>query len=262
MRSFNKISNQIKQEQQLYEGCTSDSENISNCNSSIITNDDSDDSSDQDFNVICAKGRFAFNNSGNRRFRRIVLCHLEEYAEATNKSEKSKVVTAIIKEVQRRGNFVRQDSKNGDLLPVTDRLRREKVGQGLRDALHTKYKSSTKAKKRVRLAERKEQDDLIHTMLSSNKHINATLTNVIHHVSTTKSDAQLMRIFVDANRNILQQLKVNNFGTSLIAAAHNGRSEEKEISASFDNFTPLNCDYPTSLYNNEFRPILQSLLEA
>lgn len=259
MCTFNKIS--IKQEQQPYEECTSDSENSSNCNSSIISNNDNDNSN-QDFNVICAKGRFAFNNSGNRRFRRIVQCHLEEYANATNKSEKSKVVTAIIEEVQRRGNFLRQDSKSGDLVPVTDRLRREKVGQGLRDALHTKYKSSTKAKKRVRLAERKEQDDLIHTMLSSNKKINATISNVIHQVSTSKSDSQLMRVFVDANRNILQQLKVNNFGTSLIAAANNGRREEKVMSASFDTFAPLQCDYPTSLYNNEFRPILQSLLEA
>ena len=52
------------------------------------------------------------------------------------------------------------------------------------------------------------------------------LSNVIHQVSTTKSDAQLMQVFVDANRNILQQLKVKYFGTSLIAA-HNGRREEK-----------------------------------
>ena len=49
---------------------------------------------EQNFNVICAKGRFAYNNAGNKRFRQIVKKYLEHYDNASNKIVKSRVVTA------------------------------------------------------------------------------------------------------------------------------------------------------------------------
>merc|ERR1719486_1182486 len=75
----------------------------------------------QNLNVICAKGRFAFNNPGNKRFRRIVNEYLHQYDSANNKREKSKVVTEIIERVRMRGDFIKKDMKTGAFIPIKER---------------------------------------------------------------------------------------------------------------------------------------------
>jgi len=255
-----------KQQQQAYDRCTNDSDNNSNSYASSEDDLSIDDnisikekiSDEQNFNVICAKGRFAFNNTGNKRFRQIVKKYLEQYDNASNKNEKSKVVTAIIENVRIRGNFVKQDAKTGSFMPVSNRLTREKVGQGLRDALHMKYKSSSKAKKRQRLAERKEQDDLVHEILSSNNHINDTLSYVENKISTEKSETQLMQVFVNANRNILQELKENNYANMLASFEI---LQDDLMPLSFHEGDDDIIDQSLSLFDDdEFSPIMQSLL--
>jgi len=234
----------------------------------------------QDFNVICAKGSFAFNHSGNKRFRKIVSEHLQQYANASNKSEKSKVVTAIIEHVQARGNFVKQDTKTKAFVPISDRFTREKVGQGLRDALHFKYKSSQKSKKRQRLAECREREDLINNIVSIDKRITATIPNVINQVPAVQSDNQLMRMLVDADIYILNQPKDSECETSLTAAI--GKEEDpdavplnevKEMDTAAigkeeaPDAVPLNevkeMDICKPLFDDdEFYSILQSLLPS
>lgn len=70
-----------------------------------------------------------------------------EYAEAQTKLEKSAIVSKLVdlvRESSPEGAFVRYEG--GCWWEVSDAVAREKVGAQLRDLLHTKYRSSTKAK--------------------------------------------------------------------------------------------------------------------
>ena len=108
------------------------------------------------FDVICARGRHAKLHSGNLRYKQVIELNLPRYNKAKTKADKSLVVSSIVdsvREASPNGGFVKKE--NDSWYEVGDRAAREKVGQGLRDLLHTKYKSSTKAKK-ARRRERKE----------------------------------------------------------------------------------------------------------
>eukprot|EP00544_Gedaniella_sp_CCMP2646_P007575 CAMPEP_0202497352 /NCGR_PEP_ID=MMETSP1361-20130828/22595_1 /ASSEMBLY_ACC=CAM_ASM_000849 /TAXON_ID=210615 /ORGANISM="Staurosira complex sp., Strain CCMP2646" /LENGTH=267 /DNA_ID=CAMNT_0049128931 /DNA_START=95 /DNA_END=898 /DNA_ORIENTATION=+ len=110
-----------------------------------------------DYDVVCAKGKAVQNHVGNRRFRVICRMHLERYNAATSKQEKSRIVSDIVDTIRQAspdGGFVKLDPLTGSWREVGDHLAREKVGQTLRDSLHTKYSSSTKAKKERRQAEK------------------------------------------------------------------------------------------------------------
>jgi hypothetical protein len=110
-----------------------------------------------EYDVVCAKGKAVQNHVGNRRFRVICRMHLERYNAATSKQEKSRIVSDIVDTIRQAspdGGFVKLDPLTGSWREVGDHLAREKVGQTLRDSLHTKYSSSTKAKKERRQAEK------------------------------------------------------------------------------------------------------------
>ena len=98
--------------------------------------------------VICAKGKQAKQHPANRLLKCLVQSHLDEYDECPSKLERSFVVSKIIKLIRQEGGFVR--SIAGKWCDVGDRNAREKIGQAFRDSLHTKYKSSTKAKASMR----------------------------------------------------------------------------------------------------------------
>ena len=95
--------------------------------------------------VICAKGKEAKEHSGNRFLRYLVTTNLKAYAACSNKLQRSCIVSRILKMIRMEGAFVRQDI-HGVWCDVGDRTAREKIGQSLRDLLHTQYKSSAKAK--------------------------------------------------------------------------------------------------------------------
>lgn len=106
--------------------------------------------------VICARGKEAYNHTGNIRFRQLVADQLHNYQTSTSKMAKSQIVREIIESVRRaspKGGFVKK--VNGKWYDVGERARREKTGQQIRDLLHTQYRSSTKAKARTRKRLRK-----------------------------------------------------------------------------------------------------------
>jgi hypothetical protein len=101
------------------------------------------------YDVICARGAAAANHDGNLRFRKTVQDFVPQYSKATTKLEKSLLVSAIVDSVRDYapdGGFVKK-FEDGNWYEVGDACAREKIGQTLRDALHQKYKSSTRAKK-------------------------------------------------------------------------------------------------------------------
>ena len=103
------------------------------------------------YDVICARGKKAAEHAGNVRFREIIQQYKPAYAQATNKVEKSLLVSEIVDAVRGfspDGGFVKKFGSR--YYEVGDSVAREKIGQCLRDQLHSQYKSSTKAKKNRR----------------------------------------------------------------------------------------------------------------
>lgn len=89
---------------------------------------------------------------------------MDNYANARTKTDKSLVVSVLVNRVRQanpRGGFVKNVA--GEWYRVSDRYSREKVGQQFRDLLHTKYRSSTKAKAEKR---KRRQDDLENSVSS------------------------------------------------------------------------------------------------
>jgi hypothetical protein len=118
--------------------------------------------------VICARGKQAHSHPGNRRFRLRVSMNLERYSKATTKLDKSLIVSSIVEAVRQaspEGGFIKR--QGGCWFEVGDHVAREKVGQSFRDLLHTKYKSSTKAKKRRREVQHKKLGDEVNHFMKS-----------------------------------------------------------------------------------------------
>lgn len=105
--------------------------------------------------VICGRGKVCTSNPGNQTLRALIDEHLDAYGKAGNKVEKTEIVSSIMDTIKKgcpdEPSFVK---KEGDTWwEVDDAFAREKIGCIFRDALYTKYRSSTKAK----LARRKSQ---------------------------------------------------------------------------------------------------------
>merc|ERR1712176_547642 len=102
------------------------------------------------FDVICARGKQAYNHAGNRYFRRMINQATEKYSQVESKLQRSMIVTDIVDAIRSKGNgFLRKNNK-GEWVECNDVMCREKVGQHFRNALGSRYKSSTKSKRRLK----------------------------------------------------------------------------------------------------------------
>jgi hypothetical protein len=100
-----------------------------------------------DFTVICGRGKIYASSSGNVHLKRSVQQHAVPYARAKSRIEKSDIVSSIISAVQTaspEAALVRFEADQW--WEVDESFAREKVGGMFRDLLHTKYRSSSKAK--------------------------------------------------------------------------------------------------------------------
>ncbi|KAL3939017.1 MAG: hypothetical protein SGBAC_006182 [Bacillariaceae sp.] len=169
-----------------------------------------------DFDVICARGKAAKNHIGNQHFRQKIAESTEEYATATSRLFKSVAVSSVVdwvREASPNGGFVKEI--NGMWYEVGDHLAREKVGQSLREQLHSQYKSSAKAKRarkkqqEAKQAQEMEQSfSLLDQMVQANNNINQTMQTVRHQACNLPeaSDDCLLRLFEQSNANILQTI--------------------------------------------------------
>lgn len=170
------------------------------------------------FDVICGRGRSAYLHAGNKRFRRVVEHHIVAYNKASSRQEKSSVVSSIIDAVQSDGDFVRE-LPDGSWERVNNRMVREKCGQGLRDFLHRKYRSSTQAKQAKRKLNLEEESVQMMDTIQSNAEIRSVLSQLKTDLkakasssdSTSTSAAPTIHtvqaMFDTANSQILEELK-------------------------------------------------------
>lgn len=106
------------------------------------------------FDVICARGKRAYNHEGNRRFRMIVASAAEKYSKVESKLQRSMIVTDIVDTIRSMGSgFIRRCAETGEWVECSDVMCREKVGQHFRNALGCQYKSSTRSKSERRAKE-------------------------------------------------------------------------------------------------------------
>ena len=170
-----------------------------------------------EFDVICGRGQSTFLHSGNKRFRAIIEHHIALYSEANTRLEKSLVVSRICGAVREKGDFLQQSSDE-QWIKVSERLAREKCGQGLRDTLHSKYRSSAQAKQVRRKTDLVEQSEMMAQMIQQNVQIRSVFDRLKGDLAadTNLSDNAVLSLFTQANGRILGALK--NCGLSFPAS--------------------------------------------
>ncbi|KAL3907517.1 MAG: hypothetical protein SGILL_008842 [Bacillariaceae sp.] len=96
--------------------------------------------------VICGRGKACTSSPGNKKLRAYVDSFAKSYGSAANKEQKSKIVSTIISLIEEPegGAFVKFEESTW--WKVDEAYAREKIGNLFRDVLHTKYRSSSKAK--------------------------------------------------------------------------------------------------------------------
>jgi hypothetical protein len=161
--------------------------------------------------VVCARGKSYWEHPGNKLYRTMIAASTERYAATTSKLDKTMIVSGIVETIHRRnGMFVKKEKKDGPWVEVDEVFAREKIGQSLRDGLHDKYRSATKAKK-----QRKEKvnerfngdiDRVIHGNASVSRRIEE-LTKEVKNNGALASDYSIVTLFSRANSDILETIK-------------------------------------------------------
>lgn len=161
--------------------------------------------------VVCARGKSYWEHPGNRKYRVLIAASTDKYASTSNKLEKTLIVSEIVEAIHNEGGmFVKKEKKGGPWVEVDEVFAREKIGQSLRDGLHDKYRSATKAKK-----QRKEKvnekfngdiDRVIHGNESVSRRIEE-LTREVQRSGSLATDYSIVTLFSRANSDILETIK-------------------------------------------------------
>lgn len=162
-----------------------------------------------EFNVICGRGLKVLNHIGNQRFREVVQQHRERYSLAQSKMQKSYVVNDILASIcSAGGNFVSYNSRSNAFEKVSERRAREKIGQGLRDVLHSTYRSSSLAKRKRLASQRQRERGMIETIVRAHERVQ-TIVQQLQHMLKVESlaDYQVESMFTAASSKILEELK-------------------------------------------------------
>jgi len=164
-----------------------------------------------DTDVVCARGKSYWEHPGNKMYRAVIAGATERYSATSNKLEKTMIVSEIVNAVHKRqGMFVKKEKKGGPWVEVDEVFAREKIGQSLRDGLHDKYRSATKAKKqrKEKLNERfnGDIDRVIHGNASVSRRIEE-LTREVRKNGALASDYSIVTLFSRANSDILETIK-------------------------------------------------------
>lgn len=181
--------------------------------------------------VVCARGRDAWNHPGNKNLRGIVKQNGLKYSQASSKMERSDIVSQIVLDLRAVGCcFLKHDAKSGLWKDVGDALARNKVGHLLRNSLSEQYRSSAQAK----MCRRRHGSAQLHQSLSKILHSNPEVSHIINQLSQVVNDQNEMmdeeasRIFNKANSQLLASLKKD---TALVVRFHLAATPSSSSSA-------------------------------
>ncbi|CAB9509376.1 Nitrilase family, member 2 [Seminavis robusta] len=198
------------------------------------------------YDVICARGKQAFDHEGNKRFRAIVKMNRDAYADALTKYHKSQIVSKItcaIRHASPDGGFVKLI--NNRWHEVGDRTAKEKIGQTFRDLLDQQYSSSTKAKARARIQRRvdtfgSDSPDQSETSKQDEEEEaeNMSTVSVVTHESTSERNKK------DSN-STPDHVEIVKVEPPQEPSLFDTFSQLIDNSQASDDFEPLPLDYPT-----------------
>lgn len=178
--------------------------------------------------VVCARGKSYWDHEGNRRYRDLISAATQKYSTTTNKLDKTLIVSEIVDVIhKKKGRFVKKEKKGGPWMVVDDIFTREKVSQSLRDGLHDRYKSSTKAKKQRRASVNEKFNDDVDRVIHSNRMVSQRIKDLTREVARNgamASDFSIISLFSKANSDILESIKkdssmLHKFQDATLAAA-------------------------------------------
>jgi hypothetical protein len=95
--------------------------------------------------VICGRGKASYDHPGNRRLRMLASTFVEDYSQAGRELAKSAIVANIVAVIRQGGGRFFKHEK-GAWFEVGDYYARVKVSALFRDMLHSRYRSSSKAR--------------------------------------------------------------------------------------------------------------------
>lgn len=161
------------------------------------------------FDVICARGKEAYNHQGNRYFRQIIHGATEKYSKVESKLQRSMIVTDIVDTIRVKGNGFLRKTNKGEWVECSDVMCREKVGQHFRNALGSRYKSSTKSKRRIKEESIPYLINKLHNIVFSSKavtEITERLELDIIFIDESNDEEFYQKAF-EANMNLLDTFK-------------------------------------------------------
>ena len=162
-----------------------------------------------EFDVICARGKSAWNHSGNKFFRSLVKKGSKRYGDAKTKLQRSIVVSEIVDAIRDKGTagFVKREA-NGRWIEIGDYHSREKVGQVLRNACSSKYRSSTKSKRMIKQEKSPRLNNNCQRVLESSKEVSSIMQSLEHSAHQPGlSDREVLDMFNEANNQLLVAIK-------------------------------------------------------
>jgi hypothetical protein len=167
------------------------------------------------FDVICSREEKAKTHCGNLHFMSLIEQFSDRYASATQKLDKSSIVSEVIDIVRTKsphGGFVKGTS-DGRWYIVGSSSAREKVGRAFRDFLHPRYRSSADSKKRRRAEITAKMLDDLETLVHSKTYVATRIQSLTDAIEANgrnaTSDHYLLTIMTQANCDILSQLKLD-----------------------------------------------------
>ena len=87
------------------------------------------------YDVICGRGRVAFNNIGNRRFRILISMNVDRYNDCEDRHRKGLFIRSLVCTFQNDIGARFFKLKGGQLIELTECQIRQKVGHALKNAL-------------------------------------------------------------------------------------------------------------------------------
>jgi hypothetical protein len=94
--------------------------------------------------IICGRGRGAWTNPGNVKFKKVIEDNLQRYSDACRRKEKSLVIDSVVNTMLSRGaRFVKQENKCW--YDISKKEAREKTAHAIRD-FQSRWKKSSKSK--------------------------------------------------------------------------------------------------------------------